>query len=183
LPMSSTHSMPIRPGWPSFDMGHIWLIGMMGSGKTTVGILIGQLLNMPFVDTDVTVTITTGRTIPELFEESEDAFRIAETVEIVNAAGGEDSVIATGGGAILANGNVALMRASGTVVLLTVDATTVIERVEIDESRPLLPTTESVERILAERADVYNTVAHHVVQTVGRTPEEIAVDVTSCVDM
>jgi shikimate kinase len=164
-------------------MGHIWLIGMMGSGKTTVGMLTAQMLNKPFVDTDVTVMTTTGRTIPELFEENEEEFRMAESIAIGDAAGGEDSIIATGGGAILSDDNVTMMRRSGSVILLAVDAATVVERVDIDESRPLLSTTESVERILAERADVYNTVAHHVVQTVGRTPKEIAVDVTSCVDM
>ena len=181
--MSSAPSAPIRPGWPSSDMAHIWLIGMMGSGKTTVGMLAAQILDRPFVDTDATVMTTTGRTIPELFEESEGAFRRAESVAIADAAGEEDSVIATGGGAILSKDNVTAMRGSGSVILLDVDAATVVERVEIAENRPLLSTTESVERILAERSDIYNTVAHHVVQTVGRSPQEIAMEVTSCVDM
>lgn len=164
-------------------MGHIWLIGMMGSGKTTVGMLVARSLGKPFIDTDVTVMTSTGQSIPQLFDQSEATFRAAESTAIADIARGEGSVVATGGGAILSDDNVTTMRGSGSVVLLAVDAETVVERVAIDEGRPLLSTTEAVERILTERADAYNVVAHHVVQTVGRTPEEIAMDVTSCVDM
>jgi shikimate kinase len=164
-------------------MGHIWLIGMMGSGKTTVGILASQMLDLPFVDTDETVMTTTGKTIPELFQDGEEAFRMAETSAIADVASGDDSIIAAGGGAILSQDNVTMMRGTGSVILLSVDASTVVERVEIGSSRPLLPTEESVERILTERAEVYRTVANHAVDTVGRTPQEIAMEVASCVGM
>ena len=164
-------------------MGHIWLIGMMGSGKTTVGVLVAHMLNRPFVDTDAIVITATARTIPELFEHDPETFRMAESSAIDDASEGADSVIATGGGSILSKGNVTTMRASGSVVLLEVDASTVLERVGIGPDRPLLSTAESVDRILTERASLYSNAAHHVVAAAGRTPDEIAMEVASCVDM
>ncbi len=164
-------------------MGHIWLIGMMGSGKTTVGVLAARILDRPFIDTDTAVMMASGKTIPELFEESEATFRAAESAAIADAAAQENAVIASGGGSILSRDNVAIMERSGTIVLLDVDATTIAERVQTDGDRPLLETKESIERILAERIDVYNNVAQHVVSTVGRVPDEIAMEVAACVDM
>ena len=71
-------------------MGHIWLIGMMGSGKTTAGELAARMLDRPFLDTDAMVTVKTGQTIPELFSESEEAFREAEISAIASAASSPD---------------------------------------------------------------------------------------------
>jgi shikimate kinase len=163
-------------------MGHIWLVGMMGSGKTTVGVLAAQLLGRPFVDTDASVVTNTGRTIPDLFAIGESAFRAAESEAITAAAENADSVIATGGGSILSEDNVTIMRASGSLVLLDVDAQTIRDRIDFSTSRPLLQSADSVDLLLAERADAYNTVAQHIVPTVGRVPGEIAMEVASCVD-
>jgi shikimate kinase len=164
-------------------MGHIWLIGMMGSGKTTTGVLAARILDRPFIDTDAAVMVDTGMTIPELFQESESTFRGAESAAIASAAGQDDAVIATGGGAILAGDNVTIMERTGTIVLLDADAGTIAERVVPATDRPLLGDPDSIERILDERADVYKGVAHHIVSTVGRTTDEVALEVASCVDM
>jgi len=164
-------------------MGHIWLIGMMGSGKTTVGVLAAQILERPFLDTDAMVMGETGRTIPELFAESEALFREAESAAVAAAAIASDSVIASGGGSILSPDNVTVMEGSGTIVLLDVDAATISERVEISGDRPLLITTEAVRRILSERAGVYDGAAQRTVSTIGRAPHDIAMEVALCVDM
>lgn len=164
-------------------MGHIWLIGMMGSGKTTVGELTARILERPFLDTDAIVLESTGRTIPELFDEGEDVFRQAESIAIASAAAAEASVIASGGGSVLSRDNVAIMEGSGTVVLLDVDAATVAERVQTGTNRPLLRSVDAIEDIVAERAGVYKRVARRVVSTVGRTPQDIAMEVAACVDM
>ena len=164
-------------------MGHIWLIGMMGSGKTTVGVLAAQILQRPFLDTDAMVMSETGRTIPELFAESEAIFRDAESAAVAAAAIASDSVIASGGGSILSPDNVTVMEGSGTIVLLEVDAATISERVEINGDRPLLITTEVVHRILSERDDLYHGVAQRTVSTIGRAPQDIAMEVALCVDM
>jgi shikimate kinase len=164
-------------------MGHIWLIGMMGSGKTTAGELAARKLNRPFLDTDVIVELATDQTIPELFSESEESFREAEASAIASAALRENSVIATGGGSIMSKDNVAVMQRTGMIVLLDVDAKTVSERVQIGVDRPLLQTTESIEKVMADRVLVYNKVAQHVIPTVGRRPEDVAREVAACADM
>lgn len=164
-------------------MGHVWLIGMMASGKTTVGVLAAEILARPFLDTDAVVMQESGRTIAELFEESEQVFRDHESAVIATAAADPIAVIATGGGSIMSRDNVGVMEASGVIVLLDVDAATVADRVAGSEHRPLIDGTDSIEQILAERREAYNTVAQYVVSTLGRDPQEIAMEVASCVDM
>jgi shikimate kinase len=164
-------------------MGHVWLVGMMGSGKTTVGVLAAQILGLPFVDTDAVVMESTGRTISELFAEGEAVFRGAESDVIASTAGIRRSVVATGGGAILSRENVAVMSGSGTIVLLHVDAETIAERVDLTLDRPLLNSPGAVARVLADRLSIYEDVADHVVSTVGRSPREVAMEVAACVDM
>lgn len=164
-------------------MGHIWLIGMMGSGKSTVGEMAANLLDRPFVDTDSAVVTVTGRTIPDLFGESEALFRETESLVIAEASTDRAAVIASGGGAILSSANVDVMTATGMIILLDVDATSVIERLSMDQERPLLNVEADVHRLLSERSDLYRAAAHQVVQTVGRTPAEIATEVATCADM
>jgi shikimate kinase len=155
---------------------------MMGSGKTTVGVLAAQILDRPFVDTDAAVMADTGRTIPELFAESESVFRREESLVIASAATRRPSVIASGGGSILSRDNVRVMTISGTIVLLDVDADTIAKRIAVGDDRPLVTNEEAIVRILGERTDVYRSVAQHTVATVGRTPQEVAMEVAACVD-
>jgi len=164
-------------------MEHIWLVGMMGSGKSTVGVLMARMLDRPFIDTDTEVVESTGRTIPELFSEGEHIFRAAESEAIAAAARGPGAVVATGGGAILSTDNVAVMSESGTLVLLEVDAETIAERIGLTSERPLAQSLHSVARILAERREIYDAVSDHVVPTVGRAPRDVASEVVLCLDM
>lgn len=164
-------------------MGHIWLVGMMGSGKSTVGVLTAQILNRPFIDTDAEVMESTGSTIPELFAEDERRFRAAESEAIASVAQRPASVVATGGGAILSKDNVAVMSGSGTLVLLEVDAKTIGDRIGYASERPLARSPESVARVLSDRTEIYVDVADRVVPTVGRTPQDVASEVAACSDM
>ncbi len=164
-------------------MGHIWLIGMMGSGKTTTGVLAAQILDRPFVDTDDVVMAKTERTITELFKESETTFREAESIVIAETAAHTDSVVATGGGSVLLQENVDIMERSGTIVLLEADEETIAQRAEVAADRPLLSDEHAIRRILAERTEAYRLVARYTVSTIGRAPSEVAEEVASCVDM
>jgi shikimate kinase len=164
-------------------MGHIWLIGMMGSGKSTVGEMAAEILERPFVDTDSAVVAATGRTIPDLFDESEALFRETESLVIAEASAYRSSVIASGGGAILSADNVNVMTATGTIVLLDVDAKSVVERLSGDLNRPLLTEESDVYRVLNQRNNIYRAVAQQVIPTVGRTPTEIAGEIATCADM
>lgn len=165
-------------------MSHIWLVGMMGSGKTTVGAIVAERLQWPLADTDALVMQAEGRTIPELFAESEETFRSAERRVIASFADVPGSVIATGGGAVLDERNTSTMKELGTVVLLTAPVEELASRlVSSEDTRPLYASAEALERIATERAERYAAAAHAVVDTGSRTPTEVAEEVLACVNI
>jgi len=99
----------------------LYLIGPMGSGKSTVGKHLAELLACPFVDSDSEIESRAGADIPWIFDvEGEAGFRRRETAVLKDLAGQPDAVIATGGGAILADENRALMSSTGTVIFLNI---------------------------------------------------------------
>ena len=111
-------------------MGHIWLIGLMGSGKSAVGSVLAKRSGLPFYDIDDRVERISGRTVSDIFFiEGEDAFRNLEADELRTVAAEPDGVVATGGGSVLAESNVATMSDSGTVVLLEVTPETAAARI------------------------------------------------------
>jgi shikimate kinase len=164
-------------------MGHIWLIGMMGSGKTTIGGEIAGRLGMPFIDSDDEVVATTGRSIEDLFSESEAAFRGAESEAIIRIASLDDRVVATGGGVVLDAANVDAMRSRGTTVLLDTDTETLSARLSGTDDRPLLTGGGDVATIAADRASMYAASADVTVDTTGRDIQEVVEEVIRCVPM
>lgn len=160
---------------------HLWLIGMMGSGKTTVGRLVAAAVDMDFHDVDLIVQQRRGTSIPELWErEGEDAFRAVEAAAIEELARAEPAVISTGGGAVLREANRNAMRRSGTVVWLQAPAEVLAGRVTGGAGRPLLDHGGGRDRLaelLEARWADYELAAHHAVSTEGRTPAEVAGEV------
>jgi len=143
--------------------GAIWLIGMMGAGKSTVGPVLAQALERPFCDTDEAICERAGRTIPEIFErDGEPGFRALER-EVIEAAGADGAVVALGGGALTPPGMVECLRERGTLVYLRARPETLLERIGDAEERPLLAGLGPDERrarlvgLLAERAAAYET--------------------------
>lgn len=161
-------------------MGHLWLIGMMGTGKTTVGVIAAELTTRPFHDVDNAVMETTGKTIRELFEEGEDVFRRLESEAIEAAALLPPSVIATGGGAILSKSNVRTMRTTGTTVLLTAPIETIASRLASSHERPLATSPEDLAAIADLRLATYVESSDFVVETDGRSPHDVAEEVVAC---
>jgi shikimate kinase len=149
--------------------GNIFLVGMMGSGKTTLGRALAQRLHMPFHDTDRELVERTGVPVTTIFEiEGEAGFRKRESVLLSELAQREDQVIATGGGAVLAAENRATMRARGTVIYLRARLEHLWERTRHDSSRPLLKTADprgTLSQLLESREPLYREVAHIVVDT------------------
>jgi len=164
-------------------MGHTWLIGMMGSGKTTVGVRVADRLELPFIDSDDEVVLATGTSIEDLFSQSEATFRNAERSVIAKIASLDDRIVATGGGVVLDQDNVDVMRSSGTTILLDANTQTLLARLSDIDGRPLLTDGDDIVAIAAHRASMYAASADVVVDTTNRTIDEVVEEVVRCVAM
>lgn len=147
----------------------IFLVGMMGSGKTTVGKALARRLGRPFFDTDHEIVARSGVSIPTIFDiEGEAGFRRRESAVLAELAQCREAVIATGGGVVLEADNRRLMRESGTVVYLQVSIDHLHQRTARDTSRPLLARSAdrraTLEALLAQRDPLYREAAHDVVE-------------------
>ncbi len=156
----------------------LWLIGMMGSGKSTVAPAVADLLGKESADMDGEVSRATGRRAAEILEKSEAAFRIAER-SAVRVLAGRSLVIACGGGVVTSPESVGLMRRDGLVVWLQALPETLAGRVAGGDDRPLLVdgAVEALHRIEAERLHLYGAAAHEVVVTDGRSVAEVVGEV------
>ena len=148
---------------------NIFLIGMMGAGKTTLGKALARQLELAFVDTDKVLVERTGVPIATIFEiEGEEGFRRRETALLAELAAIPGHVIATGGGAVLGEENRRVMRTQGTVVYLRARLESLWERTRHDTSRPLLATDDpraTLAEILDKRDPLYREAAHLIVDT------------------
>lgn len=157
----------------------LWLIGMMGSGKTEVGARLASRAGSEFLDTDRMVENEVRSSVAEIFStEGELAFRWREKQAVRKAATYMDAVVATGGGVVMDSDNVATMRGSGPVIWLQADPVVLAGRVGIGAARPLLESGNPVERlasILQERSNAYEEAADHVVVTDRADIEQVVV--------
>jgi shikimate kinase len=155
-----------------------WLIGMMGAGKTRVGRLLAQRLDLPFIDTDQEIADRLGCSIGELWGTMGEAvFRDLEASAVLRAAQLDRGVVATGGGVVLQPGNVEAMRSSGLVVWLDAPPPALADRVGDGSNRPLLfdgQVEERLAKILDWRATAYEEAAHHRINTEQSSPDEVA---------
>ena len=158
-------------------MSVVVLVGMPGAGKSTVGRRLARRLGVPFADSDDLVVAATGRSVTDLFAESEAAFRAAEQAAVVAAVDRFDGVLALGGGSLLSATVRDVLAASPVpVVLLRAGLSTLAARVGDAVDRPLL-VADPVARLAqleAERAALYASAADVVVETDGRTVDEVA---------
>jgi shikimate kinase len=157
----------------------------MATGKTTVGRLVAERLGRQFLDLDQLIEQTAGVPVAELFRSAgEPAFRRAEAQALHGALGTTETVVATGGGAACREDNLEAMLARGTVVALSATPLEVLRRTGGPSGRPLLDGAEDplevATRLLGEREPFYAR-AHVRVDTVGRTPEEVAALVAAAV--
>ena len=150
---------------------HLVLVGMMGSGKSTVGTRCAERLGRPFVDTDEIVASITGSSVSDVFaRDGEAAFRVLEAQAVADAcAAPTPSVIATGGGAVLDAANRKHMRDAGFVVWLQAPAALLAGRVGDGRTRPLLSGDPhgTLERLEALRRSAYEAAAHATIETEG----------------
>jgi shikimate kinase len=125
----------------NLQSGNLILIGMMGSGKTTVGRALARQLDKEFIDSDEEIQRRTGVTIPHIFDvEGEAGFRQRESAAIADLVTRSDIVLATGGGAVLAAQNREMLRQNGLVIYLKASVHDLWQRTRNDRNRPLLQT-------------------------------------------
>lgn len=152
------------------------LVGPMGAGKTSIGRRLAERFGLAFTDLDQAIEAATGARVAEIFErEGEAGFREREARQLAQALEGEDTLIATGGGAVLAEANRRRMRERAFVLHLAVSVEDQLKRLANDRTRPLLqrPDREAVLRRLAEeRAPLYAEVADLHFDTSGLAPAQ-----------
>lgn len=173
---------------------NLYLVGMMGAGKSTVGRLLAERLGWPFLDLDSLIEAEAGMPIPALFASAgEAAFRDREEDLLAQIAGGwrpagvgahQQVVVATGGGAVLREVNRERMRVTGLVIWLEADPALLVQRTVAEgvAKRPLLSDADPGNRLtelLAQRAPLYGQAAHRQIQTSGRPPEAVAAEIHS----
>jgi shikimate kinase len=164
----------------------IVLIGFMATGKTTVGRLVAQRLGRTFMDLDQLIEQSVGTSIADIFRhQGEPAFRRHEAEALRKALGEPDAVIATGGGAACREDNLTEMLARGHVVALSAPPAEVLQRTGKASGRPLLDGADdpmsAAAQLLSQREPFYER-AHLRVDTVGKTPAEVADEVLRAIE-
>lgn len=157
---------------------NVYLVGMMGAGKTTVGRILARRLKLRFLDSDHEVEARCGVKIPVIFEiEGEAGFRNREAQAIAELSALDGIVLATGGGAVLSASSRQHLAAGGTVVYLRAKPEDLFNRVRHDRNRPLLATADPLARLrelYAERDPLYREVADIVVETGAQNVQALA---------
>lgn len=162
-------------------MNQIVLIGFMGAGKTTVGNLLAEKMGCPQYDFDQLIVDKIGMSIAEYFDQYGDAaFRDIETAVLAEVDTLE-GVLSTGGGIVLKDKNRTLLKKMPYVVYLKADLSELIQRVTHDEEnvRPLADskTPAEIEAIYRPRVPLYEESARIIIETTGKTPEEIVTEI------
>tara|TARA_S200000501_G_scaffold120503_1_gene113283 strand:+ start:1523 stop:2014 length:492 start_codon:yes stop_codon:yes gene_type:complete len=154
---------------------NIYLVGMMGSGKSTVGKILAKQLGKQCIDLDYQIEKKVGDSIESIFQnEGELKFRYYETLELKKIS---NSVVACGGGIILSNENLNLMKRNGRIIYLKATLDELERRLIKSKNRPLLKNRDlrdSLEKILNERKRKYESIPSISVHTDGLTPLEVS---------
>ena len=163
---------------------NIYLIGMMGTGKSTVGELLTKKLDYPFVDLDKNIEKYAGKSITKIFEnDGEENFRILESEQLRFYS---NSVIACGGGIIMREENRTFMKENGKAILLTASPSKLSKRLIQSDSRPLLAGKKNKEKLLKniwlKRRLHYLNTADYTIETGHKTHEEITNEILRHLD-
>lgn len=161
--------------------GNVFLVGPMGVGKTTIGRALAGQMQLEFFDSDKEIEASTGADIPWIFDvEGEQGFRERELRMIDTLSKRKQTVLATGGGAILAKKTRKRLKKRGLVVYLRASIKQQVERTSRDKNRPLLRTEnpeETIKDLMAQREPLYLEVADIIVDTNRRNPRSVSAEI------
>jgi len=156
---------------------NIYLIGLMGSGKTTLGKILSKKLDKSFYDSDQVIEETLGVDVPMIFEyEGEAGFREREKDILKELVSKKNIVLATGGGIILSESNRDLLSENGIVIYLKSHQKDLILRMKNDKTRPLLKNgniEEIIKKLCKEREPLYEEIADFEIMTKNKRIHEI----------
>ncbi|HCS75547.1 MAG TPA: shikimate kinase [Clostridiales bacterium] len=165
---------------------NIFLIGFMGTGKTTLGQILADQTGMTFIDMDAQIEERTGKTIADIFkEDGETWFRKKETEVLAESIIQENQVFSTGGGIVLRPRNKELMKNNGIVIALKANINTIWERLKNTSNRPLLNSQnpkEALQILYQQRIDLYDF-AHISIQVDGRSQAELIKEITAKISL
>ena len=164
---------------------NIVLCGMMGAGKTCVGKMLAKLTGGRFVDTDELIVQKHGAISDIFAKHGESYFRDLETQTAEELSKKDSLIIATGGGFVLRENNVALLKEKGKIVFLQASEETLVKRLLTDTTRPLLKggeLSEKIRTLLSARAPIYGKVADYTVSVDNKTVEETAKEIIKTVE-
>jgi len=156
------------------------LTGFMGSGKSSVGRVLAERLACPFVDLDAEIVATAGRSINDIFaHDGEPAFRSLESASLEQVLGGGRSVIAAGGGVVMADANRSKMRDRGLVVNLVVSLPQVLRRLHGAADRPLFAGSDAANsvKLLMDSREQFYADADIRIDTDGKSVEDVAAEI------
>ena len=159
------------------DSKNIFIIGSMGSGKTSIGKILAKKNNLSFLDTDHEIIRSCGYSIPDIFEEfGEEHFRNLETEQLRKMNALENHVISTGGGIILKNDNRKLMKELGIIIFLDINISSQVDRVKNRKNRPLLNDKNLKDNLLSlkkTRDPIYKKISNYIIDVSGKERDQI----------
>ena len=157
---------------------NIYLIGMMGTGKSTLGKTLSKNMQKPFIDLDSEIEKTGGNSVSKIFDrDGEERFREMETEQLKQYSG---SVVACGGGIVLKLENRHFIKENGIAILLTASMGELSQRLSDSDNRPLLAndiTEEALTKLWLERQLDYLNTADFTIETGGKNPEELSEEI------
>jgi shikimate kinase len=163
------------------DSKNIFIVGAMGSGKSSIGKLLAQSCQMQFLDTDYEIEQNSKYDITTIFEKfGEEEFRNKETGLLENLSRVENHIIATGGGIILKQENIDIMKKMGLIVFLDINLQAQIKRVKYRKHRPLLKNTDlekKLKDLKSKRDPIYNTISDYIIDVSGKDKNTVVEEI------
>ena len=156
---------------------NIILVGMMGSGKTTVGKLLSSYLNCSFIDTDQLIERQQNLSIDEIFQKKGESFFRELERDIISVLPVHNTVISTGGGLPVFNDNLIELNELGSTIYLKASEASIVQRISTQLNRPLFSKKHGAITTLIAKRDVYYNKASHVVNTNDKSPDEVMSDI------